>query len=238
MSLHINAAKEDIAGVVLMPGDPLRAKYMAEKFLDDNKLVASTRNNFYFTGYYKGTRVTIGASGMGCPSIGIYAYELYSFYDVKCIMRIGTAGSYSEALDVFNLVNTMKAVSESTFAKEAYGYAEEYQESPGQCHAVIRETAEAMGLPLISGNVHSSDVFYRARKGTPEIALRHGCQVVEMEAFALFATAQYLGKIAGTLLTVSDVIPTGKEISPREREQALLPMMELALESALVLDKK
>src|SRR5436190_12352809 len=161
MSLHLNAAKEDIATVVLMPGDPLRAKYMAEKFLEEYKLVASTRNNFYYTGFYKGTRVTIGASGMGCPSIGIYAFELFSSYDVKCIMRIGTAGAYSDELDVYNLVNAAKAYSESTFAKEAFGYVEEFQSCQGQCHEVISKTAAAMGIPLLSGNVHSSDVFYR-----------------------------------------------------------------------------
>lgn len=235
MSLHINAAVNAIAPVVLMPGDPLRAKYMAERFLHNPELVANTRNIFYYTGTYKDTRISIGASGMGCPSTGIYAYELYSSYNVKCIMRIGTAGAYTEALDVYNLVNTVKAYSESTFAREAFGYTEEFQDSQGDCSKIISDTAERMKLPLINAHVHSSDVFYRAKKGTPEIALRGNCQVVEMEAFALFATARYLNRMAGTLLTVSDVIPSGKEISPKEREQALIPMMELALESAVSL---
>jgi purine-nucleoside phosphorylase len=237
MSLHINAAAGDIASVVLMPGDPLRAKYMAEKFLQDYKQVATTRNIFYFTGTYKGTRLSIGASGMGCPSIGIYSYELYASYDVKCIMRIGTAGAYTTEMDVFDLVNTERAYSESTFAREAFGYEENFQLAQGECFNIINKTAAAKQMRLTAGNVHSSDVFYRAKPGTPIIALENKCQVVEMEAFALFATARYLKRMAGTLLTVSDVIPSGKEISAKEREQALIPMMELALDSAILLDK-
>lgn len=213
----------------------MRARYVAEKFLSDYKQVANTRNMFYFTGNYKGQRLTVGASGMGCPSIGIYSYELYSFYDVKCIMRIGTAGAYTEELDLYDLVNAEFAYSESTFAKEAYGYSEEFYKSQGNCFDVINQTAQKMQLNVKSGNVHSSDVFYRAVKGTPPIAAKNNCSVVEMEAFALFSTAQFLGRSAGTLLTVSDIIPAGKEISAKEREQALLPMMQLALESALSL---
>lgn len=237
MSLHINAAAGDIAPVVLMPGDPLRAKYMAEKFLQDCRQVATTRNMFYYTGTYKGVRITIGSSGMGCPSIGIYSYELYSFYNVKCIMRIGTAGSYTTDMNLFDLVNTEKAFSESTFAMEAFGYDENFQWHQGACYEAINRCASELGMTVRSGNVHSSDVFYRAKRGTPLIAEANKCQVVEMEAFSLFATARYLNKMAGTLLTVSDIIPAGTEISPKEREQALLPMMELALEAAIVIDK-
>ncbi len=237
MSLHINAAAGDIAPVVLMPGDPLRAKYMADKFLQDCRQVATTRNMFYYTGFYKGVRVTIGSSGMGCPSIGIYSYELYAFYDVKCIMRIGTAGSYTTDLNLFDLVNTEKAYSESTFAVEAFGYEQNFQSQQGLCFDAINRCAAELCIKVNSGNVHSSDVFYRAKRGTPAIAEANKCQVVEMEAFSLFATARYLNKMAGTLLTVSDIIPAGTEISPKEREQALLPMMELALEAAIVIDK-
>lgn len=235
MSLHISAGKDEIAPIVLMPGDPLRAKIMAERFLADSRLVSQTRNVFYYTGTYKGVRLTIGASGMGCPSIGIYSYELYSFYDVNCIIRIGTAGAYSTRLSVFDLINTDKAFSESTFAKEAFGYTGCYQDHQGVCFDTINQKAVSMGLKIQSANVHSSDVFYRAVKGTPPLAAENNCLAVEMEAFSLFATARYLNKMAGTLLTVSDVIPTGDQISPKEREQALIPMMELALESAIEL---
>lgn len=116
MSVHISAAKGEIAKTVLMPGDPLRAKYVADNFLKEVKLVSQTRNAFYFTGKYEGTPVTIGASGMGCPSIGIYSYELYTEYEVDSIIRIGTCGAYSTALDLFDLVLAEAAASESTFA--------------------------------------------------------------------------------------------------------------------------
>jgi purine-nucleoside phosphorylase len=235
MSLHINALNTDIAPVVLMPGDPLRAKFMAERFLSDVRQVAGLRNMYYFTGLYHNRLISIGGSGMGCPSIGIYSYELYSFYDVKSIIRIGTAGAYSTELSVFDLVNVEKAYSESTLAKEAFGYSENHHVNQGACFEVINDTATRLNKSVKSMNIHSSDVFYRSKKGVPEIAEMNDCKAVEMEAFSLFATARYLNKMAGTLLTISDVIPTGEEISPKEREQALLPMMELALESAVVL---
>ena len=117
MSVHISAKKGEIAPVVLMPGDPLRAKYIADNFLTSPKLVSTTRNIFFFTGTYKGRTLTVGASGMGCPSIGIYSYELYTEYEVDTIIRIGTCGAYTSELKVFDLINTEKAVSESTFAK-------------------------------------------------------------------------------------------------------------------------
>lgn len=235
MSLHINALDQDIAPVVLMPGDPLRAKFMAERFLSDVRQVAGLRNMFYFTGLYNGKLISIGGSGMGCPSIGIYSYELYSSYDVKCIIRIGTAGAYTTDLSVFDLVNVDKAYSESTLAREAFGFPEDYQVHQGPCFDVINETAGRLGRSVKPMNIHSSDVFYRSKPGTPEIAAVNNCKAVEMEAFSLFATARYLNRMAGTLLTISDVIPTREEISPKDREQALLPMMELALESGLIL---
>src|SRR3982751_2119268 len=115
MSIHISAGKEEIAPIVLLPGDPLRAKFVAENNLSDLKLVSSTRNIYFFTGTYKGVRLTVGASGMGCPSIGIYSYELYSEYGVECIMRIGTCGAYYESISLFDLINAEKAFSESTY---------------------------------------------------------------------------------------------------------------------------
>jgi purine-nucleoside phosphorylase len=233
MSLHINAGPGDLAPVVLMPGDPLRAKFMAEKFLENLSQVANTRNVLYFTGDYRGQRISIGASGMGCPSIGIYSYELYSFHNVKAIVRIGTAGAYSTDNDVFDLINCSKTFSESSFARDAFGFSENFQQAHGDCYDCIQKTAGEMNLTVLSPNVHSSDVFYRAAPGIPPIAAENDCKVVEMEAFALFATARHLNRMAGTLLTVSDVIPTGKDMSAKERETALLPMMELALESGI-----
>ncbi|MEI8059970.1 MAG: hypothetical protein WCG67_07425, partial [Ferruginibacter sp.] len=121
MSIHISAKPGEIAKIVLMPGDPLRAKYIAEKYLQDVKLVSSTRNIFFYTGIYNGKQVTIGASGMGCPSIGIYSYELYTEYGVDCIIRIGTCGAYTTDLKLFDLINVETAASESTFAQYAWG---------------------------------------------------------------------------------------------------------------------
>ena len=233
MSIHISAKPGEIAKIVLLPGDPLRAKYVADKFLQDVKLVSSTRNIYYFTGTYKGKEITVGAIGMGCPSIGIYSYELYTEYNVDCIMRIGTCGAYSTDLKLFDLINVDVAASESTFAKYAWGIEGTAIPHQGNMFDIIKQTAVDKNLKLNNINIHSSDIFYRAAPGTPAVAVEHNCLAVEMEAFSLFANAKHLGKNAATLLTVSDIIPTHEFISADEREKALLPMMELALESAV-----
>jgi len=233
MSVHISAKPGEIAKIVLMPGDPLRAKYIADNFLQDIKLVSSTRNVFYFTGTYKGKEITIGASGMGCPSIGIYSYELYTEYHVDCIVRIGTCGAYSTDLKLFDLINVDVAASESTFAKYAWGIEGSAIPHQGKAFDIIKQTAAEKGMILSNCNVHSSDIFYRLEHSIPEVAFHNNCLAVEMEAFSLFANAEHLNKTAATLLTVSDIIPTHEFISADQREKALLPMMELALEAAL-----
>ena len=235
MSVHIHAQPGEIAPIVLMPGDPLRAKYMADRFLENAQLVSQTRNIFFYTGNYQGRRISIGASGMGCPSIGIYSFELFNEYDVNCIIRIGTCGAYTTKLKLYELVNVERAYSESTYAQYAFGFTGDHMYHEGPAYAVINEIAEAKGIPLQKGPIHSSDIFYRASKGTPEIAERNECMAVEMEAFALYANARYLGKSAATLLTVSDIIPTQEQISAEQREKSLLPMMELALATAVQL---
>lgn len=231
MSVHISAAKGEIAKTVLMPGDPLRAKYIAENFLQEARLVNKTRNAFYFTGTYNGKPVTIGASGMGCPSIGIYSYELYTEYEVDTIIRIGTCGAYSTELDLFDVINVDNAASESTFAKYAWGIEGPVIPHQGNAFDKINETAAKLGQTLKACNIHSSDIFYRKESSTPAVAVENNCLAVEMEAFSLFANAKQLGKTAATLLTVSDIIPTHRFISAEEREKALQPMMKLALES-------
>jgi purine-nucleoside phosphorylase len=233
MSIHISAKPGEIAKIVLMPGDPLRAKYIADNFLTETKLVSSTRNIFYFTGAYKGRSVTIGASGMGCPSIGIYSYELFTEYNVDCIIRIGTCGAYSTDLKLFDLINVDIAASESTFAKYAWGIDGDAIPHQGKAFDIIKKTATNNNMSLANCNVHSSDIFYRLDHAIPEVAFKNNCLAVEMEAFSLFANAKHLGKTASTILTVSDVIPTHEAISADQREKALLPMMELALESAI-----
>lgn len=233
MSVHIAAKKGEIAKTVLQPGDPLRAKYIADNFLTDVKLVSKTRNIFYFTGLYKGKEISVGASGMGAPSIGIYSYELYTEYDVDTIIRIGTCGGYTPELHLFDVLNVENAASESTYAKFAWGIEEELIENQGNVYGLINETAKNMSLNLKPTNIHTSDVFYRATPGIPAIAEKYNCTAVEMEAFALFANAKHLGKNAATILTVSDIIPTQEQISADQREQALTPMIQLALETAL-----
>jgi purine-nucleoside phosphorylase len=237
MSIHISANPGEIAPIVLMPGDPLRAKYIAEKMLTKSRMVSSTRNIYFFTGTYKGVPVTIGGSGMGCPSIGIYSYELYNEYDVKCIMRIGTCGSYMMGIKLYDLINVDVACSESTYARYAFDYTKNHFKHQGAAFSIINDTAKVMNMPLRTGAIHSGDVFYRADKALPEIVLEHNCLAAEMEAFALFANAQYLNKMAATLLTVSDIIPTQEKISAEERERSLDKMIELAMESVVGIQK-
>jgi purine-nucleoside phosphorylase len=235
MSIHINAPLGSIAKTVLMPGDPLRAKYIAENFLDNPVQVNQTRNMFMYTGTYQGKEVTVGASGMGCPSIGIYSYELFTEYEVDTIIRIGTCGAYTNELKLFDLINVDNACSESTFAQYAWGIEGQSIPHQGRAFDLINATAAEQGKKLVACNIHSSDIFYRKTWDVPEVAVQHHCLAVEMEAFALFANAKHLGKTAGTLLTVSDVIPTHEKISADQREKALLPMMELALGTAFKL---
>lgn len=233
MSVHISAKKGEIAKVVLQPGDPLRAKYIAENFLENAKLVSQTRGIFYYTGTYKGKEISVGASGMGFPSIGIYSFELYTEYEVDTIIRIGTCGGYSSDVKLFDILNVENAASESTYAKYAWGFEEEIFSHQGNIFDIINETAEELALKTKATNIHSSDIFYRKDPATPAIATKYNCPAVEMEAFGLFANAKHLGKNAATILTVSDIIPTKEFISADERETALKPMIELALEAAL-----
>ncbi len=233
MSVHISAKKGEIAKHILMPGDPLRAKFIVENYLTKAKLVSSTRNVYFYTGIYKGRKVSVGASGMGCPSIGIYSYELFTEYDADCIIRIGTCGAYTKKMKLFDLINVEYAVSESTYAKTAFGWAADRFKYQGNAYHTINATAKEMNQAIVEGIIHSSDVFYRKGKGNPAIVKKYQALAVEMESFALFSNAKYLGKTAACLLTVSDIIPTHEKISADQRERALRPMMELALNSVL-----
>ena len=233
MSIHISAKPGQIAGNVLLAGDPLRAKYIAENFLERVKLVSSTRNIYFYTGTYKNKPVTVGASGMGCPSIGIYSFELFTEYEADCIIRIGTCGAYTKKLKLFDLINTEIACSESTYAQCAFGYKKDRFNHRGNAFDIINDTAKELQLDVKTGAVHSGDVFYRQAKSKPAIVKKYKCLAAEMEAFALFANARFLKKTAATILTVSDIIPTHEKISADEREKALLPMITLALESTV-----
>ena len=233
MSVHIAAKKGEIAKTVLLPGDPLRAKYIADHFLEEVKLVSQTRNIYYFTGKYKGKEISVGASGMGIPSIGIYSYELFTEFEVDTIIRIGTCGAYTTDLKLFDLLNVEFSASESTYAKFAWGIEGDLISHQGSAFGLINETAKSLDLEIKRTYIHTSDIFYRKEEGLPDIASKYNCSAVEMEAFALFANAQYLEKNAATILTVSDIIPTREQISADQREKALKTMIELALETAL-----
>ena len=233
MSVHIAAKKGEIAKTVLQPGDPLRAKYIADHFLTEAKLVSQTRNVFYYTGLYKGKEISVGASGMGIPSIGIYSYELFTEFEVDTIIRIGTCGAYTSDLKLFDLLNVENAASESTYAKFSWEIEGDLIAHQGKAFDVINETAKKSGKEILRTNIHTSDIFYRKDHNLPAIVTKYNCTAVEMEAFALFANAQYLGKNAAAILTVSDNIATGEQISADEREKALKTMIELALETGL-----
>ncbi len=233
MSIHISASVGEIAPNVLLAGDPLRAKFIADHYLEKVVKVSEIRNAFFYTGWYKNKQITIGTSGMGCASIGIYSFELYTEYKVESIIRIGTCGAYTRDLKVLDLINASSAASESTYAQFAWGNDEHTIAAQGKAFQLINETAAHLGYSIKKDTVHSSDIFYRKDQSIPAIATKYNCPVVEMESFALFANAQYLQKEAACILTVSDIIPTHEKISPAARETALIPMITLALETVI-----
>ena len=231
MTPHIEAKLGEIAKTVLMPGDPLRAKYIADTYLEDVKLVNKVRNIFAYTGKYKGKEVTVMASGMGMPSIGIYSYELYNFYNVENIIRIGSAGAYTENIDLYDLVLAESAYSLSSFAK-TQGYDSEYLKASEELNNKIKESAEKLNKKMHIGVIHSSDVFY-GNADIKDLYENKKCLCVEMESFALFYNARKLNKKAACLLTISDNLITKKETTSEERQTAFNDMMVVALETAI-----
>lgn len=233
---HISAKKDEIAKVVLMPGDPLRAKFIAETFLEDVTQFNEVRNMFGFTGTYKGQKVSVMGSGMGMPSIGIYSYELFTQYDVEAIIRIGSAGSYSDKANVYDVVLADSAYSESSFAKVAFNVDTDVLNPSRALNDLILDKAKALDIDVLEGRIHSSDVFYRDSGKTWEnIRDEHDVLCVEMESFALFANANHLNKKAACLLTISDSFVTQEVTSADERQNAFTKMMEIALDAAIAL---
>lgn len=233
---HIEAKKEDIAKVVLMPGDPLRAKLIAEKYLEDYKLVNSVRNMLAYTGTYKGMRITVFASGMGNPSIGIYSYELYKFYDVEKIIRIGSCGANSEDIDLYSLILVDKSYSRSAYDDILNGENVPYSESSMEMNQTILTTAREINYDVLYGNISCTDVFYSELENPGRLYNDYGCLGTEMESFALFLNAKKLKKQAACLLTVSDNIITKEQTTSEERQNAFTDMIFLALESALKME--
>lgn len=240
MPIHCNAKKEDIAKTVLMPGDPLRAKYIAENFLENARLVNTVRNMLAYTGTYKGKEITVFSHGMGMASMGIYCYELYKFYDVENIIRIGSCGAYSEDLNIFDTILVDKSYTEGNFAYEWNEKDCHLIESSEFLNVLIESTAKEINIPYIKGNTLCSDCFDGYLESIPNLIKRFPKELniigAEMEAFALFYMAHYLGKQASCLLTVVDSHYKKQEISSEEREKSLNNMITLALESAIKIE--
>ena len=228
---HNEAEKGEIARIVLMPGDPLRARHIAQTYLDQPVQFNAVRGMLGYTGEYRGRKVSVMGSGMGMPSIGIYSYELFRFYDVDAIIRVGSAGAYVSELNLFDLVLADSAWSESTYALAQSGESQDVQQPDPQLNEIIRSAAHKLRVPLHEGRIHSSDVFYHEQDELARYR-SHGCVCVEMENFALFHNARVCGKQAACLLTISDSLISGVQTSAAQRERAFGQMMETALESA------
>ena len=230
---HIDSQAGAFAATVLMPGDPQRAKFIADNFLQDVVQVNSVRGMLGYTGTYNGRAISVMGSGMGMASIGIYSYELFSSYNVERIIRIGSCGSYTADLNLYDVIIAEDAWSESTFARtQGVSEADMLEASPALV-AELESHAKALQIDYTKGRIHSSDVFYRQNFDDYQtIRDQHGCQAVEMEAFALFANAQATNKQAACVLTVSDSLVTHEATTAAEREQAFTNMMKIALEMA------
>ena len=229
---HNNAAKGDFAKTVLMPGDPLRAKFIAETFLTEPKLVNNVRGVQGYTGTYKGVPVSVMASGMGIPSIGIYSYELYTQYDVDNIIRVGSAGAMRADLKLGSVVAGQGACTNSDFASQyelggAYAPICDFE----LLMAAV-ESAKELGVRMPVGNLYSSDTFYDAA-GRNDRMKKMGVMAVEMEAAALYCTAAFLGKRALAICSISDNLVLGTELTPQERQTTFTNMMKIGLEAAV-----
>ena len=229
---HNQAQVGEIAQTVLMPGDPLRAKFLAETYLEDVHQFNAVRNMLGYTGTYKGKKVSIMGSGMGQPSIGIYSHELFSQYGVEAIIRIGSCGALIENVHLRDVIIAQGACTDSNFAHQfellgTYSAISSYDLLE---KAVTH--AKEKNVNYHVGNIIASDIFYHFDQGTTQKWASMGCLGVEMESYALFATAARLGKKALTLLTVSDSLVTDEQTTPEEREKTFTPMMEIALEIA------
>lgn len=230
---HISLKDKNlVAKTVLMPGDPLRAKHVAQTYLEDVVQINGVRNMLGFTGTYKGKKVSVFGSGMGMPSIGIYAWELFEFYDVENIIRIGSAGAYSMDLDLYDVVLADSAVSLSNYARTMGLDVGEVILPSQELNDKLRRAAKRLGVILHEGPVHSSDNFYyKDLSQANALVKRHNAYCVEMESYALFANAQALGKNGACILTISDHLVTHAVTTSEERQKSFHQMMEVALES-------
>lgn len=239
MAVHNEAKPGEIAKTVLMPGDPMRAKYIAENFLEDYKLVNQVRGIYAFTGKYKGKEITVMASGMGMPSVGIYSYELYKFYGVENIIRIGSCGGHVEDLKVLDIVLVDNAYTEGNFAKNMTGNESHFVESSSYLNNKIEETAKKINQKYVKANMACTECFDPYLEDPwlfiNRIPKEYNVMGSEMESFALFYTAKFFGKNAACLLTVSDSLCTSEELTSEQRQNSMNDMIKLALETTLEL---
>lgn len=228
---HNEAKKGDIAKVVVMPGDPLRAKFIAETFLEEAKCINKVRNMYGYTGKYKGKEVTVMGSGMGMPSMGIYSYELFTEYDVDTIIRIGSAGAYCEQAKVYDVILADEVYSESSYAKTQNGYDKDKIYPSKELNEKLIASANKQNIPIQRGCIHSTDVFYRAGDADyyKKINEEKGCLAVEMESFALLHNAAVCGKKAACLVTISDSFVTKQVTTAEERQNSFTNMIKIAL---------
>ena len=227
---HNKALKGEIANIVLMPGDPLRAKYIAEKYLQNYKLVNDIRGMYAYTGFYKGKRISVMGHGMGMPSIGIYSYELFKFYDVELIIRLGSCGSHNKNFKVGDTIITNKVQTLSNISTEMFNEDIKELSIYGDINKIILETANNMNIELKKGIVTTLDVFDLYYSN---IIDNYNIEVAEMEAFGLYAVTKLLNKKCACLLTVVDSPFEDTEISATDREKKLDSMIQVALESTL-----
>lgn len=237
MAVHNEAEVGEIAKTVLMPGDPMRAKYIAETFLEDYKLVNQVRGMYAFTGKYKGKEITVMASGMGMPSIGIYCYELYKFYGVENIIRIGSCGGHVDYLKLLDVVLVDGSYTEGNFAKNMTEKECHFIKSSDYLNKVIENTAKEINQEYVKGNMACTECFDPylddPMSFTNRIPKEYNAMGSEMESFALFYTAKHLGKNAACLLTVSDSLCFKEELTSEQRQLSMNNMIKLALESAI-----
>ncbi|MBR4830484.1 MAG: purine-nucleoside phosphorylase [Bacilli bacterium] len=234
MSLHINANKEDIAENILMCGDPLRAKHIAETYLEDYKEVCNTRNMLGFTGYYKGKRISVLSHGMGIPSAGIYTYELFTEYDVKNVIRIGTCGTISEGIDVRETVLGTSSFSMSNYVYEETKDTTKIMYPNDELNKVIEEEAKEENINLKKTRILTSDNFYGEAIMAKMAREKFDCGVAEMESFVIFYNAKRFNVNAACILTVVDnQLKEDILVTPEERETGLTIMTELALNAII-----
>lgn len=233
MSIHIPAPKDAVAETVLLPGDPLRARFIAERYLDGVSCYNEVRGMLGFTGFYKGCRVSVQGTGMGIPSLSIYAHELINGFGVRRLIRVGTCGAMQPGLRVRDLVLALTSSTDSSFNRNTFGGVDF---APPASFGLLRASvgcAERLGLEPHVGSIFTTDIFYREDRSLTERLVQHGVLAVEMETSALYTLAARHGVDALTVLTVSDHLLTGESASAEERQTSFTGMMEVALETAL-----